>query len=105
MEKRVLKDRSAGVLTFVLSYTFSKSFEANHRLNDWNFAEPLIHELDNNDKTAEFLRSAEFGISRWARDAGCSRNSNKAVDAVFRGLVVRLDLHLCFRVSGGQGGC
>ncbi len=50
LEKRVLNSRDSGVLTFVVSYTFSKSYEANHRLNDWNFSEPLIHELDYQDK-------------------------------------------------------
>ncbi len=50
LEKRVLNNRELGVLTYVVSYTFSKSYEANHRLNDWNFAEPLIHELDYQDK-------------------------------------------------------
>ena len=50
LEKRVLSKRESGILTFGVSYTFGKGFEANHRLNDWNFAEPLIHELDNNDK-------------------------------------------------------
>src|SRR5262249_11954997 len=84
MEKRVLKSRSAGVLTFVVSYTFAKSFEANHRLNDWNFAEPLIHELDNNDKPQSFAFS---GI--WDIPVGKGRrlfaNSNKVVDAVLGG--------------------
>jgi len=50
LEKRVLSTRAAGILTFGVSYTFGKGFEANHRLNDWNFSEPLIHELDNLDK-------------------------------------------------------
>ncbi len=54
LEKRVLSNRNAGILTFGVSYTFSKGFEANHRLNDWNFNEPLIHELDNQDKTHNF---------------------------------------------------
>lgn len=49
-EKRVLSNRDTGVLTFVVAYTFSKSFEQNHRLNDWNLAEPGIHELSNLDK-------------------------------------------------------
>jgi len=50
IEKRVLGDHSRGVLTFVLSYAFAKAFEQNHRLNNWNAQEPLIHELDNTDK-------------------------------------------------------
>lgn len=42
---------SAGVLTWNLSYTLAKSFEANHRLNNWNITgEPIIYELDNTDK-------------------------------------------------------
>jgi hypothetical protein len=49
LEKR-LQSNSKGNFTWVLSYTFSKAFEANHRLNNWNINEPLIHELDNHDK-------------------------------------------------------
>ncbi len=49
-EKRVLGNANTGVLTYVLSYTFSKAFEANHRLQNWNLSEPLIYELDNTDK-------------------------------------------------------
>lgn len=51
VEKRVLGGGGAGVLTFGLAYTFAKAFEQNHRLNDWNTAEPPIYELDNTDKT------------------------------------------------------
>jgi hypothetical protein len=43
-------DSSKGVLTWVLSYTLSKAYEQNHRLNDWNDKEPPIYELDNQDK-------------------------------------------------------
>jgi hypothetical protein len=50
IEKRVFSGSSAGVLTFGLSYTFAKAYEQNHRLNNWNEAEPLIYELDNTDK-------------------------------------------------------
>ena len=42
--------RRVGSLSLVLAYTFSKSFEANHRLNDWNLAESPIHELTPQDK-------------------------------------------------------
>jgi hypothetical protein len=34
-----------------VAYTLAKAYEQNHRLNDWNTAEPLIYELDNTDKT------------------------------------------------------
>jgi len=50
IEKRVLGGATTGVMTWVLSYTFAKAFEQNHRLNTWNEAEPLIYEIDNQDK-------------------------------------------------------
>ena len=50
VEKRVLGGANTGILTYVLSYTFSKAFEQNHRLQNWNLEEPVIYELDNTDK-------------------------------------------------------
>ena len=50
IEKRVLGGEKTGVFTYVLSYTFAKAFEANHRLQSWNLQEPLVYELDNTDK-------------------------------------------------------
>jgi len=41
---------AAGVLTWTISYTFSKAYEQNHRLQNWNTAEPLIYEIDFQDK-------------------------------------------------------
>ncbi len=67
VEKRMLGG-SNHVLTWVLSYTFAKAYEANHRLNDWNVAEPLIYELDNTDKPHNFSFSGvwdlPFGTNR-----------------------------------------
>jgi hypothetical protein len=40
----------AGIFTFLLSYTFSKSLEQSHRLNDWNLAEGPVHEISALDK-------------------------------------------------------
>jgi hypothetical protein len=51
VEKRVLGGGNTGVLTFGVAYTLAKAYEQNHRLNNWNTAEPLIYELDNTDKT------------------------------------------------------
>jgi hypothetical protein len=51
IEKRLLGGDKRGVLLFGLSYTLAKAYEQNHRLNDWNAAEPPIFELDNTDKT------------------------------------------------------
>jgi hypothetical protein len=48
LEKRAFGSKSAGVLTWVVSYTFSKAFEANHFLNNPYDAAP-IHELDYQD--------------------------------------------------------
>jgi hypothetical protein len=50
IEKRVMGGQNTGVMTWVLAYTASKAYEANHRLNNWNLEEPLIYELDNQDK-------------------------------------------------------
>jgi hypothetical protein len=50
VEKRVMGGQKTGIMTWVLSYTFSKAYEANHRLQTWNLDEPIIRELDNTDK-------------------------------------------------------
>ena len=50
IEKRVLGGGNTGVLIFGLSYTFAKTYEQNHRLNNWNTAEPPIYEIDFQDK-------------------------------------------------------
>jgi len=50
IEKRVMGGQSTGVMTWVVSYTLSKAYEANHRLQSWNLAEPLMYEIDNQDK-------------------------------------------------------
>ncbi len=60
-EKR-LTSSTAGVLTFVASYTWSKTFEENHRLNDWNINEPLIHEIDYQDKPHNFTFSGVWDL-------------------------------------------
>jgi hypothetical protein len=50
VEKRVLGGQSTGVMTWVLSYTLSKAYQASNRLQNWNLEEPLIYQLDNQDK-------------------------------------------------------
>ncbi len=50
-EKRFFGNRAkTGGITAVFSYTFSKNFEANHRLNSWNLNEAPIHQLVSYDK-------------------------------------------------------
>jgi hypothetical protein len=62
LEKRAFASKSAGVMTFVLSYTFSKAFEKNHRLNNWNINEDLIYELDYQDKPQNFAFSGVWDL-------------------------------------------
>lgn len=61
LEKR-LSSAAGGALTFVGSYTWSKTFEENHRLNDWNINEPLIHEIDYQDKPHNFAFSGVWDL-------------------------------------------
>jgi len=69
IEQRVLGGQTSGILTWGVSYTLAKAFEANHRLNNWNAAESLIHEMDNTDKTHTFafhgVYDLPFGKNRW----------------------------------------
>lgn len=74
-EKRILDSTTTGVFSFLLSYTFSKSFEANHRLNPWNLAEKPIHELSQYDKPHTFAFSGLWELPvgwgrRWLNQGG-----------------------------------
>src|SRR5579885_1013746 len=62
IEKRAFSSKNAGAMTFVLSYTFAKAFEENHRLNDWNINEPLIHEIDYQDKPQNIAFSGVWDL-------------------------------------------
>jgi hypothetical protein len=62
IEKRLLGGKNTGVMTWVLAYTFAKSFEANHLLNDWNLNERPIHELDNQDKPQNIAFSGVWDL-------------------------------------------
>ena len=46
----------------IFSYTYSKSFEANHRLNDWNLNESPIHEISNYDKPQNIAFSGVWDL-------------------------------------------
>ena len=55
VEKRMLGDTKGGAMTWVLSWTFGKEFEQNHRITaGWDTTQPLIKELSNSDKTHNF---------------------------------------------------
>ena len=62
IQKRAFSSKSAGAMTFVLSYTFSKGYEQNHRLNTWNYVEPLIYEVDNQDKPQNIAFSGTWDL-------------------------------------------
>jgi len=57
LEKR-LSSQSKGNFTWVVSYTFSKAFEANHRMDNWNLNSPVVQELDYQDKPQTIAFSA-----------------------------------------------
>ena len=70
-EKRLAGGAKSGILTAVVSYTFSKAFEQNHRLNNTNPLEEPIRELDNNDKPQSLAISGVWDLPigkgrRWA---------------------------------------
>jgi hypothetical protein len=74
-EKRVQDLAKGGSFLFLLSYTFSKSFEASHRLDPWNLAEKPIHELSAFDKPQTLAISGlwdlPFGWGRtWFNQVG-----------------------------------
>ena len=87
LEKRVLDSSPAGILSFVLAYTFSKSFQANHRLNPWNLQEKPIHELSPLDKPQTLALS---GV--WELPIGWGRRwlnqGNRFVGAITNGWTV-----------------
>ncbi len=48
---------AGGVLGWNVVYTLQKAYEANHRLNNWNTAEPIIYEIDFQDRPNSFAFS------------------------------------------------
>ena len=86
-EKRVLDGSKTGVFLFLFAYTFSKSFEASHRLNPWNLAEKPIHELSALDKPQTLAFSGLWDLPigwgrRWFNDGG------RLADALLNGWAV-----------------
>ncbi len=49
-ERRFSGLTDGGIFTFLLSYSFSKSYDMSHRLNSWNLNEPPVHEISALDK-------------------------------------------------------
>jgi hypothetical protein len=96
VEKRVLGGEKTGVLTYVLSYSFSKAFEANHRLQSWNLQEPVIYELDNTDKPQMLSFS---GI--WDLPIGQGRKYLNPGNAVARKLVSGWQMDWIYTYTSG----
>ncbi len=84
VEKRVLDSAVTGVMAFLFSYTFSKSFEASHLLNPWNVSEKPIHELSASDRP----QSIAFA-GTWDLPIGWGRrwlsNGNRFVGGITNG--------------------
>jgi len=74
VEQRVLGGKTSGVLTWGISYTFSKEFEANHRLNNWNASEPLMHEVDSQDKPHSFAFHGVYDLP-FGKDRGLLKDA------------------------------
>jgi hypothetical protein len=49
-ERRFSSLADGGIFTFLLAYSFSKSYDEGHRLNPWNLSEPPVHEIGALDK-------------------------------------------------------
>ncbi len=49
VEKRAMGSEKVGVFTWVLSYTFGKQMQADHRNDNWNLSEPLEYEIDDGE--------------------------------------------------------
>jgi len=81
IEKRAFSEKGAGVMTYVVSYTFGKSWQADHRFQNWNLNEPLAYEIDDQDKTHNLAVS---GV--WDLPLGTGRkfftSKNKVVKAL-----------------------
>jgi len=63
VEKRALDSAKAGIMTWVLSWTFGKEYEQNHRLDaTWNTTQPLYYEISNEDRTHSFSFSGVWDL-------------------------------------------
>ncbi len=74
-EKRILDSTKTGVFSFLLAYTFSKSFATDHRLNPWNLQEKPIHEVSPLDKPQTLAFSGVWDLPigwgrRWMNQGG-----------------------------------
>jgi len=66
-ERRFADLPGVGLFTFQLAFTFSKSFESNHRLNSWNLEEVDLDQKLRDAKTASQQPSSQMpnGVTRF----------------------------------------
>jgi hypothetical protein len=62
VEKRVIGSEKTGVFTYVLSYTFGKQMQKDHRNDNWNLSEPLEWEIDDGTKIHELAFSGVYDL-------------------------------------------
>jgi hypothetical protein len=65
VEKRAFGEANSagGVMTWILSWTFGKEYEKNHRLGaSWDTTQPLYYEISNQDKTHSFSFSGVWDL-------------------------------------------
>ena len=82
-ERKFKDSASAGIFTFLFSYTFSKSFEASKRLNDWNTQEKPVKQLSAFDKPQTMALSGLWELPvGWGRRylAGVDRKAGMLVN-------------------------
>jgi Carboxypeptidase regulatory-like domain len=65
----------AGVFTFLLAYTYSKSTAENHRIDPWNLQQPLLTDLSTLDKPNVLALTGLWDLpigwgKRWFADVG-----------------------------------
>jgi hypothetical protein len=96
-QKRFTGNRSmAGALTLIFSYTFSKTFECNHRLNNWNLNEGCVHEISNYDKPQNLSFS---GV--WDIPFGKNRHWFNAPNKVIAPIINGWNVNWIFRYTSG----
>jgi hypothetical protein len=73
VEKRAFNSRAAGVLTFIMSYAWSKNLARTNRLNEFNLREEPVKQLADLDKTHTYAFSGVWDLPlgkgrRWFAD-------------------------------------
>lgn len=71
-------------MTWVVSYTAQKALEQNHRLQSWNLEEPLIYEVDNQDKPNMLAFSGVWDLP-FGRGKGLLNSDNAVVNKLVGG--------------------